>query len=180
VAFTLAAVLLLAVVPAAAVPPSSREARDPVADGHVYPRNDIVRIRVTNAPTVRLRLDTRQGANPATDPAWRNVRGTRLIWMVDIDEDPAPEYRVGIASTTGGPSVPEVIDLATGAPMCRPQFTFSHGNRYVLSFPWACIGSPGWVEARANYRYRPLHGGERFDVAPNAGFTAPVVYPFPI
>jgi hypothetical protein len=177
-AFVVAAMVLLSIVPAGAESSGWYDARDPVADSGAYPKHDIVHIRIGNRQQVTLRLDTRQGADPATDPGWRNgPGGTRILWKLNTDGDPAPEFRLGIASTSAGPSVPALIDLTTGVNTCTPDFTFSHQNRYVVTFDRSCIGSVSQFSARVHYRYQPPHGEARIDIAPNGHYTPPVVSP---
>jgi hypothetical protein len=179
------AMLALTVSPASAAPAQHRgwfQTTDPVADGRVHRNNDIIQVRVGNAPIVRLRLNTRVGADPATSPAWRNPTGaTRIVWSLDTDGDPGVEYRVVMASSAEGPATPVVIETATGAEPCFPQFTFGNRNHHVMAFAWDCIGSPGRLRAKVQYRFVPPGGGPLVDAAPNGRrYTPEVLYPIPI
>jgi hypothetical protein len=168
-------------VPAPAAPASWHVVADPVADGRVHRSNDIIRIRIGNLPYVKLRVDTRAGTDPWSNPAWRNADGgTRIVWWLNTDLDAAADYRVHVNSTPDGPSVPLVTDLATGTVTCAPAFNVLDGNRYLLMFGWGCIGSPGRFSAQVRYRFQPPTGAASTDVAPNGRMTPKVTYPVPI
>jgi hypothetical protein len=175
-ALAVAALLLLTIVPAAAVP--RLEQPDPIADGRLYRANDIVRIRIGSVGGARLQISTRATVLPWSNPAWRDPQGdTRIVWTIDTDTDPAADYRATVRSTAEGPDDGVVVDLETGLPTCLADFSHLEPNHYRVGFDHVCFGFPQRFRARVQYRFDPPTGEARVDVAPNRGYSPWVTPP---
>jgi len=161
---------------------SPYKATDTVGDA---PRKaDLRSYKVVYGDTVKLSAKLRKGTDPYSSPLWVD-RLTGVMWLIDVPGGSEfPEFAAFFYNGDPGMLDGEVdhFDFPNfDEKACETDESFRDGNRYQVSFPDTCIGSPANIRVQAIMVLDkgepnlgpglPNPGEDIVDYAPNALFA---------
>ena len=160
---------------AQAAAPSPYTMLDRVGTENVYRRNDIRSVTIVNGSTIAITVRTREGANPASHPAWRN-RQTLLGLKLITTPGPYDDYRLALQGRPNGPPALTLIEPSGAVTCAGLTFEFVGSDRYRFVIPRSCVEDPATIRLKVQYFFDPPVGPGRLDEAPNVGYSPRVAF----